>query len=881
MKILKPDDLALVYRSLRFAGRNMLSLGMIAGFRMTTDRTVAMMSEPQLWAAVAGALGADKILDEGFPKPSAEYLVYAAACAPVSSEVEQMRVSAHVGAMKKSLIVSGDRHFDRIGQISAARPYTRMPITPATAFGGEGCPDNPQGKGFVELVTAEGTRCWPLPNVESERHRIASRGERTGPAGFWPMDVTSPMRQRHFGKFDDRWLREDWPGLPSDTQLECFLTAPEDQRLSGFFLGGERFVLENMHPVNRALEGTLPPLRARCFIKAAGGSLSELGARAETVWLFPEHEFGVVLYRAVADVSDPDAEEVTHVMTAWEPMDIARLSFDHYLDAFRAQTEAVLTALPPQEDPVTDAAPSAAVSAVQATVPVALDASAFDVVKAQAAELDRHTNALLAKHGTTRAQAEAWLPDTLPESELSFAEIQIKVDELNAQTRAVMKKHGLTDADVERYTNQSEPEANAADLPRLIARLQAETRQRLEDSGLSEADVMRELRSRPELAETLSSLAPPGVVSGADFAALAALAAKPPAPVSAALAAPDIAMPAADTPAVVQLTRDDVIARHAARASLAGYDLSNIDLSKLDLSGADFTGAILDKASFKGSRLADANFTQALLPDADFSECDLQRARFTKASASKSVFAEADLQGARLSDGDFTGADLSAAKLMNADLSRAIFDQAKLTGVDASMCRAESAGFTGSDLSAANFHGANLKAASFSGSRLSAGDFSSSACRDAEFYGADASQTQFADADLSHSRADAKTCFDDARFTRTRLDRAAWEGVQIRRASFERAVIDHADLSHAQAQATRFGASSAKGARLDKADLSGADLDGVDLFGGSLRRAALEGARLRHANLYGVNFDGTQPSIASLEGSNIDRTILQFRPPVI
>ena len=64
-------------------------------------------------------------------------------------------------------------------------------------------------------------------------------------------------------------------------------------------------------------------------------------------------------------------------------------------------------------------------------------------------------------------------------------------------------------------------------------------------------------------------------------------------------------------------------------------------------------------------------------------------------------------------------------------------------------------------------------------------------------------------------------------------------------------------------------------------DLSGADLDAVNLFGGSLRKSNLKGTLLRHANLYGVDFDGAQPTIASLEGSNIDRTILQFRPPVI
>lgn len=63
--------------------------------------------------------------------------------------------------------------------------------------------------------------------------------------------------------------------------------------------------------------------------------------------------------------------------------------------------------------------------------------------------------------------------------------------------------------------------------------------------------------------------------------------------------------------------------------------------------------------------------------------------------------------------------------------------------------------------------------------------------------------------------------------------------------------------------------------------MSRADFTGVNLFKGSLRHAKTEATRLQKANLYGVDFYGTAPTIASLEGSNIDQTLLLIRKPGI
>ncbi|SAL60518.1 pentapeptide repeat-containing protein [Caballeronia arvi] len=884
MKILTPPDMALLYRSLRLARVDSLAIGVMACFRFGKTGADALIPEHEMWPLVMQALGKDAILDEGYPKPAGEFKVYGAACAPEGTQIAEQRVRMKIGALSKALVVTGDRQFDALGRICAPKPYARMPIEPATAFGGAQCADNPRGKGFAEVAKD----VFPLPNVESETSRIVRRGDRAAPAGFWGFDSAAPLRQQHLGTCDDRWLKSGWPHLPDDTRPEWFMTAAQDQRLPGYFAGDERFEIDNMHPRQRTQQGALPGLRARCFVNVRtpeGDTLREVDTRAETVWLFPELECGIVLYRALARSTDSDASDMLHVKAVWEPMSAAALSFEHYRDVFRAE---IATAVKAKS---MAAAPVAPAPAQAAAVPAVVDASAVAAAE-QSAQIDAHlaqvnslagdldveTRALMQKYRLSDADIAPYMKaaDLPAEPAPKISDLGKMVEELNAQTHALMAQHKLSDADVARYmsTPAEAPAPTFAQVGAMIDDLNAQTRALVQQHGLTQADLLQYMQPGVEVAAPVA-----GESAALALLPLDALVI----PAAPKLEAPSLAKPKieAAAPAHMPLTRDDVIARHAARESLANCDLSSVDLSKLDLSGADFSGAILDKTSFAGSRLADANFSKALLPAADFSDADLQRAQFTKSSAAASTFAKADLRGAQLVEGDFTGADFSASKLSNADLRGAIFDQAKLASMDASSCRATRASFTDADLTGAKFNGAELVAASFSGSVLAGSDFTASACAQAEFYGAQAQQTNFTDADLSHARADAKTSFDDARFTRARLNRAAWDGVQIRRANFERAVLDHADFSHAQAQAARFGASSAKGARFDKADLAGADLDAVNLFTGSLRQANLKGTRLRHANLYGVDFDGTQPTIASLEGSNIDRTILQFRPPVL
>jgi uncharacterized protein YjbI with pentapeptide repeats len=897
MKVFKPDSLGLLYRGMRFARKNQLSIGMMAFFPLDDTPGAALLPEAQMWKAAAEAIGSDAIMDEGLPKPAGEFLVFGAAHASSDVAAPEVAVSAQVGSLSKTLRVSGDRHFNALGVASGPKPFTQMVISPQTAFGGPGSADNPFGKGLIKLKNADGSEGLPLPNVEHMAKLVLRPGDEAPAAGFWSLPPDAPLRKRHLGTFNDAWLKTSWPHLPDDTQPAYFNVAPADQRLGGFFRGDEKIVVHNMHPQRALISSALPQVRARCFInrRAGGGEeFVEVTARAETVWLFPGQGCGVVLFRALAQVAEEDADDVLHLLADWEDMRSAPLPLAHYHDLFLKQLApqaAVAADLPPPVEPPQVAAP-AAVAAVPALGAVAVPAVAMPAmdpalaqVRDEAMALERQVRDLMQQHGITEADMAPHLKPTVEGPAPSLAEVEKMAQDLQGEVRALMKQHNITDADIAAATPppSAPPSGDIAELQNAVQDLEAQTRDAMRKSGITEADVQKQLDARPELVAPGASSIHAPAATGPVFAALAAAGA------AVKSASPPVKMPQLpgipkmpEMPAAVQkLTREEVVARHAAGKGFVSHDLSGLDLSALDLAGADFSGALLEGIGFAGSKLAAANFSQAMLQGGDFSETDLQGAKFGHASAGQAVFKQARLDTSDLSHADFTGADFSAASVAGAKLSDAVFDGAKMAGLKAAGCTALRTSFAGGDLAGADFARAVLTGAAFAGAKVGKASFAGANGDNADFQQADATGANFAGASLRASRADGGSQFAGAQLPGAQLERAAWGGAMLAGAALGGAVLDNADFSDIKAAGANFGRSSAKGARFDKADLSGADFTGVNLHKGSLRKANTERTLLRKANLYGVDFYDTTPSIASLEGSNIDQTILLIRKPVV
>ena len=516
MKILTPDSVDVLFRLFKPDASGRLSLGILKVFPLATKEQERAEPLPAVWPLVKEALGKEP-LDAGLPKARGEFLAYGSGYKPPSLSSQPLLVEVSVGQVSKRLAVCGDRQFNALGGISAPKAFSSMPITPENAFGGDGFADNPVGKGLGEVHADPGTgasACWPLPNIETPEHLLVQRGDHVPPAGFWALAPDAPARAKLLGRFDKAWEKTRWPHLPLDTAPDFFQAAPIDQRLSGYWRGDEKIVLRNMHPQAEQVESALPGLRARCFIHRPGvgaeSDFGEVAAHAETVWLFPEFDCGLILFRAVAPVNDEDGDDVAHVFVELEPLSAQPLPQAHYWQLFQ---EKIGLVKPAKAEPVAEAAAPAAAApaAVAPSAPPAADAALDALAKSPAiaeiekmtAEVEAQVKALMAQHGLTPADLEKILPQpAASKAPMPVPEIQKAVAEIEAQVNELMAKHGISPAELERYAAPpvASPPVDGEALGRLIAEAEQQTQALIARSGMSMEQMSSALAGNPELA---------------------------------------------------------------------------------------------------------------------------------------------------------------------------------------------------------------------------------------------------------------------------------------------------------------------------------------------------------------------------------------------
>ncbi|KML54610.1 pentapeptide repeats family protein [Burkholderia cepacia] len=847
MKIVKPDTLGLLYRTLRLDGADWLSVGALALFHLQADTSAGpanLATEVELWRTAQRSLGDHMPLDEGFPKPAGEFLVYGRAYA------RERKAGARTSIAVRA----------RVGTACKERSLDVRDSAPLVDF-------------------------HALPPSDRER-------------------------ARHLGSFDSRWLAKQWPHLPAGTHADYFHAAPLDQRIDAFWNGDEDIELLNMNAARPIIEGKLPRVRARCFVERSVDGFARIDAcsmRAETVWLFPDAACGIVLFRSTVAIDDEDGDDVVRLIAGWESLDTSPLPVNAYVDPPLIENGhsrgAVAQALPE-----TVAAPTVSADANVDTdadsgtnrespsnpEPPVPDLSELEKA---AAELAAQTDTLLSKHRLTQADIARLLPDRDSPANLSMDELATLAVKLEAHTEQLrLQCDGLMSDGAHIAAQPSGSEPHEASLNELLQQVDTQTRAVLEQTGLSRAQLHAISQSQPALAGISSALdildAPldvealtAGVTKFAERDSTEPVGPTEPdqTPISTqpADAAGVFTSPApfppentSSTTPAGKLTREQVIGHHQNKRGFAGLDLSDLDLSFISLERADFSGAILARTRFVGSRLSYASFDHAELQHADFSDTDLRGTKFENTSAPGASFCAAILDRALLDRSDFTGADFARASLIDCSCTHTLFDTSRMTALSAARLNGMNASFLGCKLDTADFTSASLPHANFQHASLRGATFEDAHCNDAEWQGAQASEANFRGTVLCGSRADASSYFNNTDLGGAVLDDVNWSGVDLRFSDLHKASLDRANLSHTNACGAILMLTSAKQIDLSKADLSHADLRHSNLFKASLRRAQLVGTQFQFSNLYGVDCYGTKLTHAQLEGANLDRTLL-------
>jgi uncharacterized protein YjbI with pentapeptide repeats len=891
MKVIKPQKLAVLHRTYEKAGKHYLAVTL--GIFFPVDQPERLLPEVAMWKLIAEQLGKEAILDLGMPKLRGEAILRAK-CFSRDATRTGMQVRFRLGSIDKTLWVFGNRQWRKNvtgSRIGDPQPFTEINIGWENAFGGPGFESNPVGKG----IDSQGATAESLPNVEDPKHLVARPTDRPQPAGFWRYDLMWPQRISKIGTYDEDYLQSRFPYYAENLDWGIFNEAPIDQQIDGFFKCGTDFSCEGLHPTKAELRGRLPNVVARCFITqnvSAGTSFRELPAVADTLWLFPDLERAIILFRAVGEIATDDAYDVVHLVVGAESAGKPKTS-EHYKKVLdeRLDREHGILALLRESDLLPE-----------------LPAS-----EQQLPEESNEMDALVAQKNVPLKRAR-----TRVENELANAkkEAGAQRDRILARTKAL----GLPPPDLSAYDKvlgQQLPPLKEYKLEEIsnlnLSQLEKDLEALRADAALKQKEAETKIRERcvaqgidydkVTAAERAKAVGPPKFSAEQQLAEMQSVKREMAArgvtnkQLDAMLADPELGrklrlvetefnngyrkyahyFPAAPRmePEHAKRVKDAIVAGHQKRESFAGKDFTGADFSGLNLSGADFKNAMMEGVDFSGSDLSKADLSGAVLARCVFKKTKLQGAKLKgtnlgKAEAEGSDFTGSDLTDATLTEAVLRGAKLNAANLTGADLMGAVLSQ-----VDLSNAMIPQARVFETDLKGCVFDGANLTKAIFYKSPLTECSLKKSTLEGATLFSVDAQRIDATQANLKGLVAVIETSLKGANLKGAELNDANLRGIDLESAILTQSKLDRADLSEANLRGCDLQQCSAKGARLVRTDLHSAKMTQADLMEAVLQKAYLTKVTARRANLYRADFlKATIDADTDLGESNLKRTLL-------
>jgi len=194
-------------------------------------------------------------------KPFCDVVLNGSAYAPDGKPSRSVGVGIKVGRVAKAFKVVGDRVWESgAGGIGpgSAQPFVKKPISYDVAFGGtdryskdeadhDAFMANPSGVGYRKGLTSGPIDGTPMPNTEERKNAVKSPIGDYKPMSFGPVARGWASRAKYAGTYDDDWLENVFPFLPTDFDDRYFQCAPEDQH-TDHLRGGEEVTLVNLTP---------------------------------------------------------------------------------------------------------------------------------------------------------------------------------------------------------------------------------------------------------------------------------------------------------------------------------------------------------------------------------------------------------------------------------------------------------------------------------------------------------------------------------------------------------------------------------------------------------------------------------------------------------
>jgi hypothetical protein len=242
-------------------------------------------------------------------KQRCDLVLNASAHSPGGRPTARVPVGVRVGEWTKSFTVVGDRVWESgISTIGASAlvPFTTLPITYGRAFGGVDAKHadqsewaaflpNPVGRGYHKHLRREWVDGSPLPNTEEFDNPVERINGNYRPMSFGVVGRSWDPRVRFAGTYDQAWLDNVSPFLPSDFDERYYQSAPADQQLP-IPLGRQAVTLLNLTP-DGARSFTLPHFEAPVHIFPRTGGREDLHGQLDTIVIEPDEERLMMTWR--------------------------------------------------------------------------------------------------------------------------------------------------------------------------------------------------------------------------------------------------------------------------------------------------------------------------------------------------------------------------------------------------------------------------------------------------------------------------------------------------------------------------------------------------------------------------------------------------------
>jgi len=851
MKLIKSQKIGVLCRTIERDQQFHFCVGGMLYFHVDHPRT--LLSEMGLWKTVPKILGKDCVLDEMIAKSRAEFLVAGKAFSSTGQPTTAVPVKVRVGSLEKQLAVVGDRVWKNQIQ-SQPVPFVEMPIRWDAAFGGEGFLENPTGKGYHK-GKVDDQKPVPLPNIEYPGKLIKKPTDTPKPAGFMPLDISWSFRQTKSGTYDEKWLKELFPGTAKDIDWTMFNLAPDDQWLkNGFFQGDETFTIENMHPTRPKIEGKLPGAVVRCFVTQKVGDqehFRDVPMKIDTIWFFPEQERAIVIYRGVVQVADDDAPDIVHLVLACEDPKAPRTE-EHYQEIVRRRTdrknavfemfnEAGLVPDWPQDevadfpDEMASLKGRGLLKANLAKKNLRLILKARAEVVAEGLDPDEHGPKLPSPDPQIPPvdQLPGFIEKIMQEAEEKKAQALQKQKDEAAQNRAIFEKHGLDYSVIEKEQAEplrGPPTFRAQERLDYLAGVKAQA-----DANKIPVPDVEHMLTDPKFKQMLVD----AERGGRDLYRK-----------NAHMQYPAFSRSSEDSSNLLRWLLD---AYNRLGRSFPNIDLTGADLRTANVPGIDLHDSLMESVDLSAANLSSADLRNTVLAHTRLVGTDLRNANLSGANLGSSLITDADFRGANLSQVIFTKSDLSNAKLSDADLTGADISEAVLTGAVFERVKAVDLTFSKTKFENMSFAAADLTNADFVECTFVNVDFSHAKMGKVGFFTCKGENVKFGGASMDNVRFALESEFVNCDFRGASMLGSGLRETNFNGCDFGGAKLSESDMASCLFRKAKFVLAQMIDTVMIKCDVTDADFTRANLRGSLLTKATIEGAQFLEANLFQVD----------------------------